>query len=142
MSVGALRLAAILCLSSAGFAKQCNAASEPWTLVRSEPTIAYYLDKETVRKQGEYLTYWIMVNFNYDPKFDGAEPYKSAQLLRYANCATREQDTKSLLQYHAPMGRGEPTWALTFEDDTMRMEPVEPGSVGAQILEIACSVKR
>ena len=141
MSRRALLLTAMLCLGSAGCATQPHFAPEAWTLVHSEPTMAYYLDKGSVRLQGRYLTYWILVNFNYDPKFDGAEPYKSAQLLRYANCATREQDTKTLLQYHAPMGRGEPTWALTFEDDSMRMEPAEPGSVAAQLLEVACSVK-
>lgn len=118
-----------------------QAAPETWTLVRNEPSIAYFMDRTSVRMQGIYLTYWILVNFVYDPKFYGAEPYRSAQLLRYANCATREQDTKSLFQYHAPMGRGEPVWAQTFDDATMRMGPVEPGSVGAQILDIACSLK-
>ncbi len=142
MSIEASRLAAVLCLGSAGVATQVNAAPETWTLVRSEPTIAYYLNKETVQIQGGYLAYWILVNFNYDPQFDGAQPYKSARLLRYADCATREQDTKSIFQYHAPMGRGEPTWVLTFEDATIRMQATEPGSVGAQILDVACSLKK
>ena len=92
--------------------------------------------------QGTYLTYWILVNFDYDPKFDGAEPYKSARLLRYANCAAREQDTKAYFQYHGPMGQGEPTYALTFDDATMRMEAAEPGSVSEQILAIACSLRQ
>ena len=137
-----LRLATILCLGNLVFATQANASPDTWTLVRSEPSISYYLNERTVRMQGTYLTYWILVNFDYDPKFDGAEPYKSAQLLRYANCATREQDTKSLFQYHAPMGRGEPTWAVIFEDATMHMESAEPESVSAQILDKACSLKK
>jgi len=39
------------------------------------------------------------------------------------------------------MGQGEPTYALTFDDATIRMEAAEPGSVSAQILAIACSLK-
>jgi hypothetical protein len=137
-----LRLTALLCLSSAAVATQAIAAPESWTVVRSEQAVTYYLDKGSVRMQGVFLTYWVLVNFNYDPRFDGAEPYKSARLLRYANCATREQDTKSFLQHHAPMGHGEPTYALTFEDTSIRMEVAEPGSVSAQILDIACSLKK
>ncbi len=91
--------------------------------------------------QGTYLAYWILVNFNYDPRFDGAEPYKSAQFLRYANCATREQDTKSFFQYHTPMGLGEATYALTFEDASIRLQAAEPGSVSAQLLDIACALR-
>jgi hypothetical protein len=141
MSRTTLQQVAVTCLGSLLLATQSQAAPASWTLVRSEPSIAYYLNKSTVRMRGTYLTYWILVNFSYDPKFDGAEPYKSALLLRYANCATREQDTKSLLQYHAPMGRGEPIWAQSFDDATMRMESVESGSVSAQLLDIACSLK-
>ena len=132
---------AVLWLSTLAVAIQAQAAQEPWTLVRSEPSAAYYLDMRNVHQQGTYLVYRVLVDFNYGPRHDEAELYKSLQLIRYANCATREQDTKSLLQYHAPMGRGEPTWILTFEDATLRMESVEPGSVSAQLLDIACSLK-
>ncbi len=141
MSYASLQRTAVLCVNGFLLGVPCQAAPESWTLVRTEPIIAYYFGKATNQMNGRYLTYWILVNFNYDPKFEGAEPYKSATLLRYANCATREQDTKSLFQYRAPMGRGEPIWAQTFDEATMRMEAVEPGSVGAQILDIACSLK-
>ncbi len=138
--MNALRHATLLCWIGAAHAAQPDAVPEPWIRVRSEPSATYYLDRGTVRMQGAYLTYWILVNFEYDPRFDGAEPYKSARLLRYAHCTTREQDTKSFVQHHAPMGQGEPTDSLTFDDATLRMEVAEPGSVGAQILDIACSL--
>jgi hypothetical protein len=141
MLMAALQQAAMLYLSSAASAAQSNPVAHLWTLVRSEQSVAYYLDTGSVRTQGTYIAYWIMVNFSYDPRFDGAEPYKSAKLLRYASCSTREQDTKSLLQYHAPMGQGEPTYALTFEDSTIRMETPEPGSASEQILKFACSLR-
>ena len=140
--MAALRLAAVLCLGSAAVASFSYGAPEPWTLVHCEQSVDYYLSKGTVRTQGKFVTYWILVNFNYDPKFDGAEPYKPALILRYANCATREQDTKSYFQYHAPMGQGEPTYALTFDDATIHMEAAQPGSVGAEILAIASSLNK
>jgi hypothetical protein len=141
MSRAALHRFDLLCLGGLAIATQLHASPEAWTLARSEPGMAYYLDKESVRMQGAHLAYRILVTFTYDPKLDGARPFKSAQLLRIANCSTREQDTKSFLQFHAPMGEGEPAWEATFDDATLRMEPVEPGSVGAQILEMACSLK-
>jgi hypothetical protein len=132
----------VLCLGNLFFTTQSHAAPESWTLVRSDPSIAYYLDKKTVRMQGAHLSYRILVTFNYEPRLDSAGPFKSAQLLRYANCGTREQDTKSFFQYHTPMGQGEPTWAVTIDDATLKMEPVEPGSVGAHILDMACALKQ
>ena len=141
MSSASLQRTAVHCFSSFLLATQCQAEPENWTLVRSMPTTAYYLSKATNQIHERYLTYWILVNFNYDPKFEGAEPYMSAKLLRYANCATRQQDTVALFQYRAPMGRGEPIWAQSFDDARMRMEAVEPGSLSAQILDMACSFK-
>jgi hypothetical protein len=137
---GSLRVAT-LCLVGLVLGGLTLAAPESWTLVRRESAMAYHLDRLSVRMQGTYLTYWVLVTFTYDPKFDSALPYKSARLLVYANCATREQDTKSILQYHTPMGKGEPIWAQTFDEATMRMESVEPGTVSAQVLDMACSLK-
>jgi len=142
MSHKTLQRFVALWLCTWAFAIPSQAAPETWTLVRSEPNVAYYLNKQTVRMLGTYLTYSILVDFDYGSRYDGAEPYKSAQLLRYANCATLEQDTKSLYQYRGPMGQGEMVWAATFEDTTLHMESVEPESVSAQILQIACALRK
>ena len=72
---------ALLCLSTCANAVQAEAPTERWTLVHSEPGIAYYLDERTVSTQGSSLTYWILIDFDYGPKYDGAKPYKSARLL-------------------------------------------------------------
>ncbi len=133
---------ALLCLSTCAIAVQAEAPTERWTLVHSEPGIAYYLDERTVITQGSYLTYWILIDFDYGPKYDGAKPYKSARLLQRAHCAVRAQDTKSFFQYDAPMGQGELRWASTVEDDLLRMEPVEPGGIAAKILDMACSSRK
>lgn len=80
------------------------------------------------------------MSFRYDPRLDGAKPYKSALLLPHADCATRTQDTKSILQFHAPRARGEPVWVKRFDDATLRMEPVAPGSVSVTMLDRACAL--
>jgi hypothetical protein len=133
---------AVLCLSTWAIAVQAGALPERWTLVRSEPGIAYYLDERTLSTQATYLTYWILLDFDYGPKYDGAKPYKSARILKHADCSARTQDTKSFFQYDAPMGQGELRWASTFEDDVLRMEPVEPGGVAARLLELACASRK
>lgn len=143
MSNANLHSLAALCLGSSILAVQSQAVLNSWTLVHRESGsgVAYYLDAGTVGMHGPYLTYWILVTFQYDSRFDSVRPFRSARLLRYADCSARGQDTKTIVQYHAPMGEGEPAWAVTLDDATMSMEAVEPGSVGERIMEKACSLK-
>ncbi|MBN8487617.1 MAG: hypothetical protein J0M20_07835 [Burkholderiales bacterium] len=133
---------ALLCLGLWAGALTAQAAPPSWTLVRREAGMAYHLDTSALRMQGPYLSYWILVRFRYDPRFDGALPYRSARILRYADCASRRQDTKSVLQYHTPMGQGQPIWEQSFDDATLRLEPVEPGSLSARLLDRACALWR
>jgi hypothetical protein len=111
-------------------------------LVRREAGMAYHLDTATLRMQGPHLSYWILVTFRYDPRFDDALPYRSARILRVADCARRRQDTQAVLQYHSLRGQGQPIWAQRFDDATLQLEPVEAGSLSAQLLDKACSLKR
>jgi hypothetical protein len=128
-----------LWFSTLAIAQQVQPPQEHWTLMQSDPIANYYLDKGTSGRRGEYLVYWTLVAYNYAPQFDGAKPYRSARMLRYAQCETRKQDTKSFFQYGGPMGQGELVWASTIEEDTLRMEPVEPESVEAMLFDSACS---
>jgi hypothetical protein len=134
-----LQRAVLLWFSTLAIALQAQPPQEHWTLTQSDPIATYYLDKASSRRQGEFLMYWILVAYNYDAQFDGARPYRSARILRYAQCETRRQDTKSFFQYGGPMGQGELVWASTIEEDTLRMEPVEPESVEAMLFDKACS---
>lgn len=132
---------ALFWLSSLAATVQAQAQPEHWTLVHSEPGTNHYIDRQSVSTQGAYLTYWVLVNFDYGSHYAQAKPYRSARLLHYAHCATRAQDTKSFFQYYAPMGIGERGYEVTFEDHALRMEPVQPGSLAARLLDIACANK-
>jgi hypothetical protein len=133
------QFAVFLGFGTLAIALQAQPLLEHWTLMQSDPIANYYLDKGASGRHGGYLTYWVLVAYNYDPQFDGAKPYRSARILRYAQCEARLQDTKSFFQYGGPMGQGEVVWASTIDDDTLRMEPVEPDSVEAKLFDIACS---
>jgi len=136
------RRVAVVCLGLWVGAVSAQVGPPTWTLVRSESGMRYHLDTSTLRMQGPVLHYWILVSFRYDPRFNDALPYRSARILRYADCTSRTQDTKSVLQYRTPMGLGEPIWAQSFDDATLRLEPVEPGSLSAQLLDKACSLRK
>lgn len=132
---------AMLCLGLWTAAVPAHAAPPAWVLVRREAGMAYHLDTSTLRMRGPVLHYWILVSFRYDPRFDDALPYRSARILRYADCATRRQDTKSVLQYHTRMGQGQPIWAQHIDDATLHLEAVEPGSLSARLLDRACALR-
>jgi hypothetical protein len=134
-----LQCAMFLGFGTLAIAQLAQPPQEHWTLMQSNPIADYYLDKGTSDKRGGYLMYWVLVAYNYDPKFDGARPYRSARILRYAQCEAHIQDTKSFFQYGGPMGQGELVWASTIEEDTLHMEPVEPESVEAKLFDSACS---
>jgi hypothetical protein len=113
-----------------------------WELVEHAANLAYHVDKREVRFQGMQIDYWVTVEFDYGPELDAAKPYRSARMLRHADCSVGTQDTKSFLQYDAPMGQGELVWASVFEDNALRMEPVDPGSLSERLMQFACTAIR
>ncbi len=134
-----VRMAAV-CLSLLLGSASAQTIPGPWTLVDPLFGVTYRLDARESRKQGRYLEYWLTVDFDYAPQFDTGQPYRSARILRRADCAARTQDTVSVLQFDAALGQGNLVWAATVQDDALRFEPVEPGSSAGTLLARACSV--
>ena len=118
---------------------QAQTPVEDWVPVHREPGRSIHLGAHPARTPGGLLRYRVLVNFDYGARFDGARPYKSALLVRLAQCDTRAQDTQAVLQYDAPWGQGELVWEMSFDDATLRLEPVEPGSLSALLLDVACA---
>jgi hypothetical protein len=130
---------ATLCLSLLAGSAGAQTIAGRWTIADPLVAVTYRLDANEGRKLGRYLEYWLTVDFDYAPQFDTGRPYRSARILRRADCAAATQDTMSILQFDAPAGQGNLVWAATVQDDALRLEPVEPGSSAGKLLAWACS---
>jgi hypothetical protein len=130
---------AAVCMSPLVCSAGAQATAARWTLADPLVRVIYRLDAQENRKLGRYLEYWVTVDFDYAPQFDTARPYRSARILRRADCVAGTQDTVSILQFDAAMGQGNLLWASMVDDETLRMEPAAPESVAAMLLSWACS---
>jgi hypothetical protein len=117
------------------------AQTMPGYLTLADPLVGvtYRLDAHKNRKLGRYLEYWVTVDFDYAPQFDAGRPYRSARVLRRADCVAGTQDTVSIQQFDAAMGLGQLVWASTVDAGTLKLEPTELGSVAGALMAWACS---
>jgi hypothetical protein len=130
---------AAVCLSLMVGSVDAQTTSARWAVADPSVGVTYRMDAQENRKLGRYLEYWDTVDFDYAPQFDFGRPYRSARILRRADCVAGTQDTVSILQFDAPMGQGNLLWASMVDDETLRLEPAAPESVAAMLLSWACS---
>lgn len=149
-AIGAVGVVGVVLAAAAGTAAGAAAGAATgaatgatWVLVHRKPGIAsYYLDRDSVRAHGSRRTYRVLADFDDDGRYEAARPYRSAVFVREADCARRQQDTRSFSQYHDRMAQGDATYLLSFDDDPLHWERPPSRSAAGRVLERACRVRR
>jgi hypothetical protein len=119
---------ALLLLSSGTWAE--------WTRVADDDTAAGYVDLATVRKQGNSVKMWSLLDYKTIQRREGGPPYLSLTTQFEYNCYEQRSRMLALTVYSENMGRGEVVIAQTFADRPW--EAVQPGTRSEMIWEIAC----
>jgi hypothetical protein len=111
-----------------------TAASAEWTVAGENEDITLYVDRATIRRNGNFVKMWSLVDYK-KAKVSGGKSSLSQRRQQEYDCT--EENLRSLAQTYSSgqMGSG----AVTYNDsDTDKWAPIAPGSVGETMWKIAC----
>ena len=126
-----LLIAALLAMFSTG-------AMAEWTYLTSPDNMTYdiYIDKATIRKQGNVAKMWDLTDFKAPQKVAGGEPFLSVRKLAEYDCVEIRTNSLALTHFSGNMGKGEVTSTHQYDDGKWR--DVAPDSVAMEKWKAAC----
>ena len=103
-----------------------------WTYVAENAKDNFYIDYDTIRKDGNLRKFWLVHNFN--QKERGAMSIRSREEI---DCKEEHGRTLSLSAHSESMANGKKIMEEFSPEDPWRDRP--PGSVGSIILKTVCA---
>ena len=114
-----------------------GAASAEWTAEDGNDEFTLYVDKTTIRRNGNFVKMWDLVDYK-KAKVIGGKSNLSARAQNEYDCKEEKVRTLALATFSGQMGSG----AVNYTDsDTGNWVPVGPGSVAETMWKIACGKK-
>jgi Surface-adhesin protein E len=99
--------------------------------------VTYYLDFETVHKQGQYVYVLELMDFDTPQEFKGAAWVYLSSILRIQfDCNEKQSRILSFRMYAGQMGTKENVYSANFP--SAPWEPVPPDSVTKELWNSAC----
>ena len=116
-----------------------TAASAEWTQSGHNDTSIQYVDKATIRRKGNLVKMWGMVDFKTMQKSAAGHSYLSFKTQLEYDCKEEKSRLLALTLFDGKMGNGK----VVSSNGNVRgeWEPIEPGSVGEARWKIACGKK-
>lgn len=112
-----------------------NSAAADWILAGRNATTNLYTDPATVRKAGNTVKMWELIDFNAAQVSTEGRPYMSSKSQSEYDCKEKRTRVLYFTLHSEHMGRGE----TVFTGSNPRYWiPVVPGSGSAGLREIAC----
>ena len=96
-----------------------------------------YVDPETVRRKGNLVKLWQLLDFKIVQTVDG-DSYLSTKRQSEYDCAEKRRRTLAFTWFSDNMGRGKPVYSSS---EAGKWRPVAPESVGQFEWKIACNRK-
>jgi hypothetical protein len=108
-----------------------------WVIVDriSSKGITKYVDRESIRKSGEELRVWVMLDYGESDRH-GNRSIKAHWLVR---CEEGTYAPTQMLSYHLPLGRGDVAESWIANQNQIVYIDAVPGSIGQSALRFACS---
>lgn len=108
-----------------------------WEWIETYPSEVYFASRQDAEREGDIVKMWTRVEYR-DPQAQPA-PHRSVASRDAWDCAMKRQANLSTVYYRwSNLDDTEPQTAVTMLQD---WKVVEPGSLGATLLEFACSLK-
>ncbi len=107
-----------------------------WEWIETYPTAVYFATRQDVERDGDVVTLWTRIEYR-DPQASPV-PHRSVASRDAWDCASKRRSNVSVLYYEwndledSEPGKGTPglpSW-----------DAVEPGTLGATLLDFACSL--
>ena len=113
-----------------------GAASAEWTLVGDNYLFFQYVDRATIRRNGNFVKMWDLSDYKTVQKAAGGESYLSGKTQWEFDCKDEKVRSLAFTWFGGQMGSGK----VVYADGDVRgkWQPIEPGSVGETQWKIAC----
>ena len=113
-------------------------AMAEWTYFDSsdDKTFDVYIDKTTIRKQGNIAKMWVMKDYKSPRKTANGTSYSSNKSLGEYDCAEIKDRNLSTTYYSDNIGRG--AAVLTHQYDDAKWGDIVPDSIGMMEWKAAC----
>ena len=112
-----------------------GAASAEWTSVGASDEHIQYVDKGSIRRNGNSVKMWGLMDYKTVEKTDG-KSYLSSKEQREYDCKEERTRLLAFLWFSGQMGSGKVV--LSNSVTSMTWDPIAPGSVGVTLWTIAC----
>ena len=111
-----------------------TAASAEWTVASGDDEVIQYVDKGSIRRNGNLVKMLDLIDFKTVQTVSG-DSYLSDKAQSEYDCKEEKVRTLALIFFSGQMGNGKVVYS---DSDTMKWIPVPPGSFGATLWKIAC----
>lgn len=120
------------------FAALTGNAVAGWTVIGENAEIAFYVDSDTIRRSGNTVKMWSLINYSAPQKLGKEKSFMSGVSLSEYDCGERKARVLQSTPFKGKMREGE---ALFTSNTVGEWSYPLPGSVSYAELEIACTKK-
>ena len=114
-----------------------GAASAEWTYAGEGGNYIHYVDRTTIRRNGNFVKMWDLIDFKKVEVIGGKSDLSRRAQYEY-DCKEEKMRSLALTTFSGQMGSG----AVNYTDsDTEKWVPVAPESIGETQWKIACGKK-
>jgi hypothetical protein len=113
-----------------------GAASAEWTRIGENDRFVQYVDRATIRRNGDFVKMWDLSDYKALQKSAAGESYLSEKIQNEYDCKEEKRRLLAYAFYDKTMGDGK---VVTSNSNVKsEWEPNYPGSIGETLWKIAC----
>jgi len=114
-----------------------GAASAEWTIAGGNDQFVQYVDRATIRRNGNLVKMWVLSDLK-TVQTDAGDSYLSSKAQQEYDCKEEKSRTLAFTWLSGQMGNGKVVYA---NSDPRKWSPIQPGSVRETQWKIACGKK-
>ena len=113
-----------------------GAASAEWTVADVNDEFIQYVDRATIRRNGNFVKMWSLTDDKTVQKTSTGLSFLSSKEQREYDCKEERTRLLAFLWFSGQMGSGKVVFSNSVT--SMTWDPISPGSVGVTLWKIAC----
>jgi len=112
-----------------------SSAAAAWVEIAGNEVTVAYADSGTIRRVGDMVKMWHLLDYAYAKRIEGIKPYLSIKMQDEYDCAQERTRTLAMSLHSGNMGEGEVLGTVTDPGD---WRPVPPDTMVETLRAFAC----